>query len=69
VMVGAVGQPRHDTDRRAAWVLWDSADRVVEFRKTEYNRIVAAQQLVKAGLPIGSALRLLTDLEWQLLLR
>jgi len=25
VMVGSVGQPRHETDRRAAWVLWDPA--------------------------------------------
>lgn len=60
VTVGAVGQPRHDTDRRAAWVLWDPAAGVVEFRKTDYNRIEAAQQIVKAGLPMESALRLLT---------
>lgn len=35
VMVGSVGQPLHETDLRAAWVLWDSVERVVEFRKTE----------------------------------
>jgi hypothetical protein len=30
VMVGAVGQSRHPTDRRACWVLWDPEERVVE---------------------------------------
>ena len=63
VTVGSVGQPRHETDRRACWVLWDPVARVVEFRKTEFNRIAAAQQLVKVGLPIASAIRLLTDTE------
>ena len=63
VTVGAVGQPRHETDRRAAWVLWDPTEAVVEFRKTEYNRLKAAQDIVKAGLPLESAMRLLTDEE------
>ena len=39
VMVGSVGQPRHPTDRRAAWVIWDPAERVVDFRKTGYDRL------------------------------
>ena len=39
VMVGSVGQPRHETDRRAAWVLWDPASRVVDFRKTSHDRL------------------------------
>jgi predicted phosphodiesterase len=60
VMVGAVGQPRHETDRRAAWVLWDATERVVEFRKTPYQRLEAAQAIIDAGLPSESALRLLT---------
>ena len=63
VMVGSVGQPRHETDRRATWVLWDPDERVVEFRKTEYNRLQAAQDIAKAGLPLESALRLLTNEE------
>ena len=67
VMVGSVGQPRHETDRRAAWVLWDSEAGAVEFRKTEYNRLEAAQQIAKAGLPMASAMRLLTDPEWAFL--
>ena len=63
VTVGAVGQSRHPTDRRACWVLWDPEERVVEFRKTEYQRLQAAQDIVKAGLPMESAGRLLTDQE------
>lgn len=35
VMVGSVGQPHPESDLRAAWVLWDPAERVVEFRKTD----------------------------------
>ncbi len=69
ITVGAVGQSRHATDRRAAWVLWDSEDRVVEFRKTEYDRLQAAQDIAKAGLPLESAMRLLTDAEAGTLLR
>ena len=63
VMVGAVGQPRHETDRSAAWVLWDSETNVVEFRKSPYNRLDAAQAIAKAGLPMESALRLLSPEE------
>lgn len=36
VMVGSVGQPLHETDRRAAWVMWDPVELIVEFRKTDY---------------------------------
>jgi predicted phosphodiesterase len=63
VTVGAVGQPRHPTDRRACWVLWDPDERVVEFHKTEYQRLQAAQDIGRAGLPMESAGRLLTDAE------
>lgn len=69
VMVGSVGQPRHPVDRRAAWVLWDPETRVVEFRKTEYDRFRAAQDIAKAGLPLESAMCLLTDAETALLRR
>jgi len=58
VMVGSVGQPR-DADHRAAWVLWDSDTRVVEFHRTAYPALEAAQQVIDAGLPESSALRLL----------
>ena len=61
VTVGAVGQPRHESDLRAAWVMWDSDKNVVEFRKTDYHRLQAAKDIAAAGLPLESALRLLTD--------
>jgi len=63
VMVGSVGQPRHETDRRASWVLWDPTESVVEFRKTNYNRLQTAQEFIQAGLPLESAQRLLTEAE------
>ena len=69
VTVGSVGQPRDETDRRASWVLWHPAEQVVEFRKTEYNRLKAAQAIAVAGLPLESALRLLTDEEASFLLK
>lgn len=67
VTIGAVGQPRHKTDRRAAWVLWDPDQQVVEFRKTDYDRLQAAHDILNAGLPLESAMRLLTDEELALL--
>ena len=60
VLVGSVGQPRDD-DARAAWVIWDSDARVVEFRRTEYNALETARQIIDAGLPEMSAIRLLDD--------
>lgn len=58
VMMGSVGQPR-DGDLRAAWVLWDSDERIVEFRHTPYPALEAAMDILSAGLPHHSALRLL----------
>lgn len=67
VMVGSVGQPRSKDDRRACWVLWDPDTRRVELRKTEYNRIQAAKDIAKAGLPLESALRLINPEEFTFL--
>jgi hypothetical protein len=67
VTVGSVGHPRHETDRRAAWVLWDPAENMVEFRRVDYSCLQAAQEIVKAGLPLESAYRLLTGEEVALL--
>lgn len=61
ITVGAVGNSREKNELRASWVLWDSEASVVQFRKTEYKRLQAAQDIVNAGLPVASALRLLTD--------
>lgn len=63
VMVGSVGQPRHETDRRACWVLWDSTENIVEFRKTTYDRVAAAKSILEGGLPLESAVRLLMEHE------
>lgn len=69
ITIGSVGQPRHESDRRASWVLWDSSERVVDFRKTRFNRLKSAQNIVKAGLPLESAMRLLTKEESSFLLQ
>ena len=47
-----VREPRHPSDRRACWVLWDPEERVVEFRKTEYSRLQTEKDMVRAGLPV-----------------
>lgn len=60
VLVGSVGQPR-DGDLRAGWTLWDSDTRVVEFRRTPYPALEAAQAIIAADLPVESALRLLDE--------
>ena len=60
VLVGSVGQPR-DGDLRAGWTLWDSDTRVVEFHRTAYPALEAAQQIIAADLPVESALRLLDE--------
>jgi len=44
-------------------VLWHPSEQVVEFRKTDYNRIKAAKAIAMAGLPAESALRLVTEEE------
>ena len=58
VLVGSVGQPREE-DTRAAWVTWDPDTRIVEFRKTDYDALKAAQKILDVGLPPSSATRLL----------
>ncbi|MCB1093768.1 MAG: hypothetical protein KDL87_19665, partial [Verrucomicrobiae bacterium] len=58
--VGSVGQPRDGGDYRASWAIWDPEERVVEQRRTAYPAILAAQSILQAGLPIESALRLLS---------
>ena len=60
VMVGSVGQPLHETDLRAAWVLWSPVERIVEFCKTDYDQLQASRNIVNSGLPLESARRLLT---------
>jgi predicted phosphodiesterase len=64
VTVGSCGQPRTPDDLRACWALWKPAERIVEFKRTEYSRLHAAQDIAKAGLPLETAARLLNDAEF-----
>lgn len=67
MLAGSVGQPRDRQDRRASWVIWDGDAREVEIRHTAYPAMEAAKGIVEAGLPIESALRLLSAeerLDW-----
>lgn len=66
ILVGSVGQPR-DGDLRAGWVLWDSDERIVEFRRTEYAACAAAEDILAAGLPESSAHRLVEPAQIHLL--
>jgi len=59
ITVGAVGQPREKDHKDAQWALWYPDERIVEFRRTPYDRLRAAGDIRKAGLPDASWLRLL----------
>ena len=57
INVGSVGQPR-DGDPRAAYVVYDTANRTVEFRRVPYDVAAAQDKVRKAGLPERLAARL-----------
>jgi diadenosine tetraphosphatase ApaH/serine/threonine PP2A family protein phosphatase len=54
---GSVGQPR-DGDPRASYALYWPEDRVVEYRRVEYDIAGAAAKIRRAGLPDALAARL-----------
>jgi len=54
---GSVGQPR-DRDPRAAFAIYDFANRRVDYHRSEYNISLTAQKIVDAGLPEVLGLRL-----------
>lgn len=54
---GSVGQPR-DRDPRAAWALYAPEERLVVFRRVEYDVPATAAKIVEAGLPGVLAQRL-----------
>ncbi len=56
---GAVGQPR-DGDWRAAYAIYSPAQRLVEYRRVEYDVDQAASKIRAAGLPSALAARLYT---------
>ena len=57
INVGSVGQPR-DGDPRAAYVLYSPKDRLVRFRRLEYDIAAAQAKIRAAGLPERLAQRL-----------
>ena len=54
---GAVGQPR-DGDPRAAYAIYDVANKMVNFYRAVYNVVSAQRKFVEAGLPELLASRL-----------
>jgi predicted phosphodiesterase len=54
---GSVGQPR-DRDPRAAYAIWNSAQRLLAYRRVPYDIEFAQRRIVAAGLPRSLALRL-----------
>ncbi len=54
---GSVGQPR-DNDPRAAWAIYDSSDRTVELRRTQYEVWRVLDRILDLGLPQVLGLRL-----------
>lgn len=57
INVGSVGQPR-DGDPRAAYAIYDTAERTVRFRRLEYDIAAAQARIRAAGLPDRLADRL-----------
>ncbi len=57
VTVGSVGQPR-DRDMRACYVIYDSKQATIEFKRVEYDIEKAAEAILEAGLPFRDASRL-----------
>lgn len=54
---GSVGQPR-DRDPRAAFGFYDTATRIFEFHRAEYDIATAARKVALAGLPVSLGDRL-----------
>ncbi|MDD5006146.1 MAG: metallophosphoesterase family protein [Candidatus Omnitrophica bacterium] len=57
VNVGSVGQPR-DRDNRACFCIFDTKDKAVEIKRTDYNIRAAQKKIINAGLPLFLSERL-----------
>jgi predicted phosphodiesterase len=57
INVGSVGQPR-DGDPRAAYVVYDMANSLIELRRVKYDIQAAQKKIIDAGLPARVATRL-----------
>ena len=58
INVGSVGQPR-DGNPASSFVIYDTEERKVKFFRLNYNKEVAAQKIIDAGLPEFLGARLL----------
>jgi len=57
INVGSVGQPR-DGDPRAAYVIFDMVENMIELRRVPYDFRLTQQKILDAGLPSRVAARL-----------
>lgn len=57
VNAGSVGQPR-DFDPRACYIIYDSEEGVIEFKRVPYDIAAAQKKIIDAGLPGFLAYRL-----------
>jgi len=57
VNIGSVGQPR-DEDPRACYVIYDTDEKKIHFRRVPYNVQATAKKIIEAGLPEALAIRI-----------
>lgn len=57
INIGSVGQPR-DGDWRASYVIYDTDDKVLAFRRLEYDIETTQRKILAAGLPESLAERI-----------
>jgi diadenosine tetraphosphatase ApaH/serine/threonine PP2A family protein phosphatase len=57
INIGSVGQPR-DGDWRASYVIYDTQNQLVSFRRLTYDIETTQQKILDAGLPEMLAERL-----------
>ena len=57
INVGSVGQPR-DGDQKSSYVIFDRAERSIEFRRVAYDIQTVADEIFNVGLPKSLAERL-----------
>ncbi|NIM19625.1 MAG: metallophosphoesterase [Candidatus Latescibacteria bacterium] len=61
INVGSVGQPR-DRDPKAAYVFFDDTEKILTFRRVEYDWNRAALKILNSGLPPSLAKRIILGL-------
>ncbi len=61
INVGSIGQPR-DRDRRLSFCIYDTEEKLARIVRLDYNINLAAEKIIKAGLPQMLASRLFIGL-------